>query len=106
MTEKWQTTIPILAALALFGVIYNHWVAQLENNGHDRGYMAFIVAAGVLVTLLGATFLVGVEVAVWTLLCFVASGLPMIAGSISRYCRARAEIETRIKSQCLETEEK
>lgn len=83
--------VPILLGLAIFGVLYNRWVESLEKQGHDRGYMGFIVALGCGVTLAGAAFIVGLETTLWTLVCFVASGTPMIAGSICRYCRGRAQ---------------
>ena len=90
--------VPILLALAIFGVIYNRWVDSLEKQGHDRGYMGFIVAAGCAVTLAGAAFIIGLEPVFWAFVCFAASGIPMIAGSVGRYCRARAQQ----KRECLE----
>lgn len=90
MTANCPTFIPILLALAAFGYFYNHWVEHLENGGHDRGYMGLIVAFGCTITLAGAALLVGLEQIAWTFLCFVASGLPMVLGSIVRHCRARA----------------
>jgi len=53
--------------------------------------MGLIVALGCAVTLAGAAFIVGLEPVLWTLACFAASGTPMILGSITRHCRARAE---------------
>jgi len=38
------------------------------------------------------------EATLWALVCFAASGIPMIAGSVGRYCRARAQQ----KRECLE----
>ena len=90
--------VPILLGLAAFGVVYNHWVEALEKKGHDRGYMSLIVSAGCAVTLAGASFIIGLGPVLWALICFAASGIPMIIGSISRYCRAR----TQQRQQCLD----
>jgi len=90
--------VPILLALAVFGIVYNRWVERLERRGHDRGYMGLIVALGCTVTLVGAVIIVGLDPIRWVFACFVASGTPMVVGSISRYCRARA----RQRQQCLD----
>ena len=90
--------VPILLALAVFGYIYNRWVESLERQGHDRGYMSLIVSAGCAVTLAGTSFIVGLGPVLWALICFAASGIPMIVGSISRYCRAR----TQQRQECLD----
>lgn len=90
--------VPILLALAAFGVVYNRWVESLERQGHDRGYMSLIVSLGCAVTLAGAGFIVGLKPVLWALACFVASGIPMIIGSVGRYCRARAQQ----KRECLD----
>ncbi len=82
----------VLSILALFGSGYNVLVGWLENNGHDRGYTAFLVVGGCLATILGATFLIGTESALIVFLCFAASGLPMTAGSMYRHAqREKAE---------------
>ena len=91
MHQNCPIYVPILLALAVFGVIYNRWVEKLEREGSDRGYMGFIVALGCAVTLAGAALIVGLEPVFWTLVCFAASGTPMILGSISRHCRARKQ---------------
>lgn len=76
-------------ALVLFGLAYNAWVAGLEDKGHDRGYMGFIVAIGCAVTGLGF----GLATSLWLLIpllaCFAASGAPMMVGSIRRHIAAR-----------------
>jgi len=98
MYQNCPIYVPILLALAIFGVVYNRWVDSLERQGHDRGYMSFIVALGCAVTLAGAGFIVGLEPVLWAFVCFAASGIPMIAGSVGRYCRARAQQ----RQECLE----
>ena len=44
----WVTCVVVGVVLGLFGVRYNRWVAGLESEGHDRGFMGFIVALGCL----------------------------------------------------------
>ena len=96
MTETCQTYVIILVALFAFGIGYDRLVTHLEHQGHDRGYMGFIVAFGCTVTLLGAGVIIGWEPVTWTTMCFAASGIPMIAGSIRRHVRARAKARREI----------
>jgi len=88
----------VLFGLFCFGVGYNAWVARLEHEGGDRGYMGFIVAVGVAVTGLGFVLIVNsLGLGLVLLACFVASGLPMIVGSVQRHVRARAREEQRAR---------
>jgi len=96
MTGICPTYVIVLVALFGFGIGYNRLVGKLEHQGHDRGYMGFIVALGCTVTLLGAGVIVGWEPVAWTTMCFAASGIPMIAGSIRRHVRARAKARREI----------
>jgi len=105
MTPNCPTYVPILLALVTFGIGYNHWVEHLEHNGHDRGYMGLIVAAGCTITLAGAaldTNYAGLDPIAWVFVCFAASGTPMVIGSIVRHCRARA----RQQRDCLDRNER
>lgn len=81
----------VFVALFLFGVVYNQAVAWLEARGYDRGYMAFVVAAGVAITI-GGWYCLTHELDGLLLLfgCFAASGSPMILGSVYRYVFRRA----------------
>jgi len=82
----------VYAGLFLFAMVYNEIVSRLEAHGHDRGYMGFIVAVGCLGTLLGAAILIGWN-AFWRVFeCFVAAGLPMIWGSVTRHIRERDNV--------------
>jgi hypothetical protein len=83
----------VLAALALFGVGYNALTAWLEARGLDRGYTAYLVVGGVLVTLAGLGSVDGWPAAGKALLCFAASGLPMVIGSMARSAQARRRDE-------------
>lgn len=92
--------------LFVFGVGYNELVAFLERQGYDRGYTALLVVGGVLVTLLGVAVLIGFEAAAVVFGSFVASGMPMIVGSMQREARKRKEDEDRAYDQAKKLLEK
>ena len=79
----------VMAALFLFGCIYNAFVARIEHDGQDRGFTAFLVVGGVLVTVVAAGLIIGLRDMAILLVCFSASGLPMIWGGWSRYTKTR-----------------
>lgn len=80
--------IAVYSVLVLFGVGYNLLVAWVEERGYIRGYVALFVAGGVLITLVGVALITPIG-ALITLGAFVASGTPMILGSIWRYIKDR-----------------
>ncbi len=80
--------VGVLSALVLFGAAYNRVVAMAERRGWMEGFTSLAVAVGTLITLAGAAAISWVA-ALIVLACFVASGLPMMAGSIWRYIEAR-----------------
>lgn len=89
-----------IVALVGFGIIYNAWVASLEQRGHHTGYISFLVAGGC------AAAIVAFGLMVWSLeltlllgLSFIACGLPMIIGSVRRYVQARAAEEAVARSE-------
>lgn len=100
VTIEARLTVAVLAGLFLFGCVYNWLVGQLERQGQDRGFTSLLVALGCAVTVGGY----GMIVADWRLLalmfgCFVASGLPMIGGSIVRYVRSRSREEQAVRDE-------
>jgi hypothetical protein len=86
----------VIAGLFLFGLTYNAFVAWLERQGHDRGYTAFLVVGGTLVTLGGLWAVTDLDTAILAIICFAASGLPMILGSVWRHMVERASEEEKI----------
>jgi hypothetical protein len=82
------TILGVLAILFVFGIAYNWAVGQANRRGWSEGYMSLLVSMGCGMTLFGAAF-ISLPAAGIVLLCFMASGLPMIAGDISRYIRTR-----------------
>jgi len=82
----------VLLALILFGIGYNSFVTYLERRGYTEGYTSLLVAAGVFVTLCGVAIL-SIPAALLTLAAFIASGTPMIVGSIVRYLQKREKMK-------------
>lgn len=83
----------ILAAylfLLLFGIGFNALVSFAQRQNYLEGYTAFAVAFGVMVTLCTIA-LFDWRMAAFTLGAFVASGSPMIIGSVVRHVRARKQ---------------
>ena len=81
----------VLLLLLTLGILYNQLVGYVQEQLPDRhGVTAFMVVGGVTWTLLGVLLLEGVTVFLTVLLCFCASGLPMIWGSMRRYQRGEA----------------
>jgi hypothetical protein len=78
----------VFGGLALFGIGYNLLVGWLMDHGYDEGYMGFIVAVGSAITI-GGLAVISFPSAVLAMICFIASGVPMILGSMIRYARAR-----------------
>jgi hypothetical protein len=89
------TILAVLMGLFLFGIGYNSVAAWLERRGYTEGYLSLIVAFGVFVTLCGVAIL-SIHAALITLGAFIASGTPMIIGSIVRYLRKREEMKRSI----------
>ena len=81
--------IAVFMALVVFGIFYDQAVAWANRHHYTESFLSLIVAFSVFITLLG-TAIINLQAAVVTLVFFVASGLPMIIGSIIRYTRARA----------------
>jgi membrane protein YdbS with pleckstrin-like domain len=89
------TILAVLMGLFLFGIGYNSLVAWMERKGYTEGFLSLIVAFGVTVTLVGVAIL-SIHAALITLGAFIASGTPMIIGSIVRYLRKREEMKRSI----------
>ena len=79
----------VFFGLVLFGTGYNAFVEWAEEHGYTEGYTSLLVVAGVAATLAGVAIL-DFKAALLAGAMFVASGLPMIIGSIARYVRRRA----------------
>ena len=78
----------IFLGLVLFGLGFNALTSWAERKGYMEGFTSLFVALGVLLTL--APFaIISPIFTVLILAGFVASGLPMIIGSIVRYTQRR-----------------
>lgn len=91
----------VVCALLLFGVGYNQMIGLAERRGWLEGFTSLAVAFGAAITLIGAA-LISWPAAVIVLGCFVASGLPMILGSMARYIRAREAAKWRMIGEVLD----
>lgn len=86
----WLVLGLILFILLFFGTLY----AVFVNLFFDQlqGYMSLMVVGGVLVTL-GFSAFIFWPAAVLLLICFSASGLPMIIGDIVKAIRKRERVK-------------
>ena len=87
---QYSLILAVYLGLALFGFLYNRIVEWLEKTKYIEGYVSLAVAAGVAATLIGLA-VIDVRFACIALGAFVASGSPMIAGSIWRHVTTRAK---------------
>lgn len=91
MAEDWQKIgsnkeeILIYLGLLVFGTGYNVLVSRLEERRKEEAIVSLLVVVGVAVTVLSVWPLIGRRRVAVLLRAFVASGTPMIAGSLSRY---------------------
>lgn len=83
-----STVLAVYGMLLLAGTLYNWAIAVAEREGWLEGFIWLSVVIGVLFTL-GCLALISWEMALVVLGGFVASGLPMAAGAIWRYIKAR-----------------
>lgn len=90
-----SSVLAVILGLVIIGIIYNNLVDYLQRNKFDEGYLSLIVAGGVGFTLIGLA-VISWQAAIAALVCFAASGSPMIIGSIVRYIRKRAENQFQI----------
>lgn len=74
----------IYLALLVFGIFYNWLTSQAERTGFIRGYTSLFVVGGVAVTV-AATAVISLPFALVTAGAFIASGAPMIVGSMIRH---------------------
>lgn len=85
---NWGVLAAIYMFLLLFGIVFNLFTAWVERRGYARGYVSLLVVVGVAVTV-GMTAVVSLPFALITAGAFVASGTPMIVGSVWRHVTER-----------------
>lgn len=87
------------AGLLVFGMLYDAWVARVNRLPGSEGYTSLLVVIGVGVTVVATLPLIGGEAFIHVILAFVASGAPMIYGSIKRHLEARAREDQALRDQ-------
>lgn len=83
------TLLLILAILIAFGLIFDRLVGRIEADDPDHGYTAIWVVVGVGVTVALISPIIGWMNALIVIAGFIASGVPMILGSIRRHLESR-----------------
>jgi divalent metal cation (Fe/Co/Zn/Cd) transporter len=86
----------VIFFLVAVGTIYNLFIAWVEKRGYLDGFTSLAVAGGVVFTLIGIA-VIDWKAALLCLVCFVASGTPMIIGSLARYVSKREQTRKAIK---------
>jgi hypothetical protein len=76
---------------------YDALIGWLERRGYHDGYVSFFVVIGVTYTILATTWLIGIDAVLTLLLAFVASGSPMVLGSIARHLTERKREEDQLR---------
>lgn len=87
-----------LVGLFVVSVGFNWLVDYSERRGWEEGYVSFLVVIGVAYTVTGAAIggLISWQDYQYLILAFVASGLPMIVGSVWRHVKVR-ELERQLR---------
>ena len=88
LSVNYPIFILTIVALFLFGVVYACFVHLLSKN-EVHGQTAYLVVAGVGVTLIGSCALIGLLNVGLLLACFTASGLPMVVEYVNRTHKAQ-----------------
>lgn len=80
-----------IIALLTFGILYNFLVGWMEKHHYTEGYTSFLVAVGVIATLLLILPIIGLTVFVILAIAFTCTGIFMIIGHVGRYMRDRRQ---------------
>ena len=85
METSLSDIVRVMLMLALLGVLYDRYMVDIiERTQPSLNVTAYEVVGGVLFTLVGLLLLTNMETFLLALLCFAASGIPMILGSQHR----------------------
>lgn len=80
----------ILLMLLLGGILYDVLVNFIQDQLPNRhGVTSWLVVGGVAWTLVGLLLLTDLRTFLLALLCFMASGTPMVVGSMRRYWQGK-----------------
>ena len=87
----WLLLGVILITLMLFGTLYALFVNRYFDHLQEGGFMSLVVVVGVLITLAGVAFIYW-PAAIVVLICFTASGFPMVIGDVVRAIKKRERV--------------
>lgn len=90
--------VAIYLALLLFGLAFNIFTAWVERKGYIHGFTSLLVVVGVAITL-AATAIISLTFALITAGAFMASGTPMIVGSIWRHVQDRERMLEQLRQE-------
>lgn len=88
--DLWRVLLLLFGCGVLYNAVVDYVQTQLPEH---HGVTAWLVVGGVGWTVLGIGIVLGIHDMIVVLLCFIASGSPMIAGSMSRYLREREQVK-------------
>lgn len=83
--------LAVFTGLFVTACFYNYAVTWLEKKHYQEGWLALLVVIGVGFTLAGIAF-ISWQAAILSLCGFIATGTPMIAGSLIRYFEAKEHL--------------
>ena len=90
MQPNYSLISALIVVLVVFGIIYNALIARAERKHYLEGFTSLAVAMGVSITLV-VVAVYDWRAALTVLIGFMASGVPMMIGSIMRYIKMRNE---------------
>lgn len=85
--------------LILFGIGYNGIITWAERHGYLQGYTAFFVVGGTLITIGATVAVIGPLATMIVVGAFIASGTPMIMGSMWRHMQEWEAEANRIRRE-------
>jgi len=81
--------------LLVFGFLFNLLTAEMHRRGYSEGFTWLLVVIGTTVVLAVSVPFVGLADILILFMLFASAGLPMAAGDIWRYLKAKEGFEKR-----------
>lgn len=87
----------VIITSLFFGIIYAIAIYQLKKTNRLNGYTAFAVVIGVLITVALSAFIIGIPNALYVIMAFTCSGVPMIFGDIIAHQEEERQKEAELR---------